>query len=163
MKKKGPIRKPDCLPPSAFSFILSPSSFILTFDSSGGQVNDPVGLGGNGLIVRNHHYSQVLLPVQVAEDSDDFLAGLLVEVAGGLVGQQQPGLGDQGPGDGRPLHLAPGKLARPMLQTMPQPDVSSSSVAAARNSWRWRRYDHVPWAIISGAKTFSSVVSSGRR
>ena len=40
----------------------SPTSLVL--DSSGGQANDAVGLGGNRRIVRNHHYSEVLLAVQ---------------------------------------------------------------------------------------------------
>ena len=73
--------------------------------------------------------------VQGAEDLDDLLARLLVQVAGGLVGQQEAGPGDQRPGDGRPLHFAAGKLARAGASgDAPGRPVSSSSAAAARCS-----------------------------
>ena len=40
-----------------------------------------------------------------------FRSGVRVEVAGRLVGQQDAGAVDQGPGDGHPLLLSAGKLA----------------------------------------------------
>ena len=60
--------------------------------------------------------------------------GRLVEVAGRLVGQQQVGLGDQGPGDGRPLHLAAGQLARAVLQPMAQADQFQQFARPARRA-----------------------------
>ena len=60
--------------------------------------------------------------VEVRRSVQDFLAGLLVEVAGRLVGQEQLGLGDQGPGDGGPLHLAAGELARLVRQAVAEAD-----------------------------------------
>ena len=56
-----------------------------------------------------------------AEEVEDLLAGLGVQVAGGLVGQQQGRVVDQGPGDGHPLLLAAGELGRLVVQAVPQP------------------------------------------
>jgi hypothetical protein len=62
--------------------------------------------------------------VGLLEQLHDLLRGGGVERPGGLVGQQQPGLGDEGPGDGHPLLLAarhlggdvlgPGRQAHPV-------------------------------------------------
>ena len=48
----------------------------------------------------------------VLEEVHDLERGVLVEVAGGLVGDQHRRLGDHRPGDGDPLLLAAGELAR---------------------------------------------------
>jgi len=48
--------------------------------------------------------------VDPLEDGHDFLAGPRVEVAGGLVGQDEARVAGDGPGDGHALLLAPGKL-----------------------------------------------------
>ena len=44
------------------------------------------------------------------QQGHDILAGFGVQVAGGLVGQDDGGLGRQGPGDGHPLLLAAGEV-----------------------------------------------------
>jgi hypothetical protein len=83
------------------------SSFILFFDPSPGQPNYAVGLSGQGLIVGYYYYSEVMLLVQGSQDFQDFLAGGLIQVSGGFVGQKEFGLDDQSPGYGGPLHLPP--------------------------------------------------------
>ena len=95
---------------SCFVILLRPSSFVLRHSwlyPSAGQTDDPVGLIGDGPIVGNHYCSEVPLLVQGSQDSNDFLAGALIEIAGRLVGQQEIGLDDERPSDGRPLHLPP--------------------------------------------------------
>src|SRR5437868_6650936 len=82
------------------------------------QPDDAVRAGHEIEIVRHHDDSQAVLAVQVAEETDDFLAVGGVEIAGRLVGKQDAWLIDKGAGDGRPLHLAAGKLSRPMPQPM---------------------------------------------
>src|SRR5436190_1167731 len=47
---------------------------------------------------------------------DDALSRFVVEVAGGLVGQQQPGLVGHGAGDGDPLALTTGQGRGPVLR-----------------------------------------------
>ena len=44
------------------------------------------------------------------QKGDDLLAGFGIQVAGGLVGQDNGRFGSQGPGDGHPLLLPPGQL-----------------------------------------------------
>ncbi len=52
------------------------------------------------------------------------LGGVLgVEVAGRLVGQQQRGAVDQGPGDGSPLHLPAAELMGKMVRPVRHPDL----------------------------------------
>ena len=56
------------------------------------------------------------------EDAHHVLAAAGVEVAGRLVGEQQRRLADQRAGDGDPLLLATGELARPVPEPVAQPD-----------------------------------------
>ena len=53
---------------------------------------------------------------------DDLAAGLGVEVAGRLVGEQDARPVDEGAGDGGALHLAAGQLARPVVQPAAEAD-----------------------------------------
>src|SRR6266545_3160312 len=68
-----------------------------------------VEVGRHPGVVRDHHHRHATLVVQAGEQPDHLLAGARVEVAGGLVGQQHRGLGDQRPGDRHPLLLAAGQ------------------------------------------------------
>ena len=54
-------------------------------------------------------------PCSSPQQGEDIRGRRGVQVAGRLVGEQQVGLGDQGPGDRDPLLLAAGQLARPVL------------------------------------------------
>src|SRR4030095_16469702 len=76
------------------------------------QSHNAVGLFGDRLVMRDHDDGQALLAVELLEQGQDFAAGFLVEVSGGFVGAEQLGLGDQGAGDGGPLHLAPRNFPR---------------------------------------------------
>ena len=72
-----------------------------------------------------------MVPAERAEQLDDVLAGLLVQVAGGLVGEDQLGLVGQRPGDRHPLLLAAGepvdaphvlvRIELDLLQQLPGP------------------------------------------
>src|SRR5512135_929222 len=72
---------------------------------------DPLpGPRGDVRLVGDHDHGDVLLVVELLEDGHDLEAGLAVEVAGGLVGQDHGGVVEQGPGDGHPLLLAAREL-----------------------------------------------------
>ena len=58
-----------------------------------------------------------------AEDLVDLVAGLGVELAGRLVGQDEHRLLDQGPGDGHALLLAAGELVGAVVEPVPQADL----------------------------------------
>lgn len=57
-----------------------------------------------------------------SKEADDVAAGLLIEVAGGLVGQNQRGRIHQRAGDGDALPLAAGELARAVLRAVGEAD-----------------------------------------
>jgi hypothetical protein len=65
---------------------------------------------------------QPLRPHDGAQQPHDLLSGLGVELAGGLVGEQQPGPGGQRPGDRDPLLLAAGQFARPLPGVLAEAD-----------------------------------------
>ena len=74
------------------------------------------------------------VPVELAEQGVDPLGGLRIEVAGGLVGQQQPRLEAQRPGQRHPLLLAAGELAGPVVEPVGQPHLRQHLLGAARAS-----------------------------
>ena len=89
------------------------------------------GLVGVDLAVANMHHAMrkfgdvrlvgdqhngVAVGVQRIEERHDLQAGLGVEVAGGLVGQENLGGVEQRPGDGHALLLAAGQLSRAVVQ-----------------------------------------------
>ena len=63
---------------------------------------------------------------------EDLFRRLAVEVAGGLVGDQQPGVGDDGAGDGDALFLAPGELGRAVVRAVGETDEVEGAGARAR-------------------------------
>ena len=66
------------------------------------------------------HQHHPLLLLQLQEQPADAVGGGLVKVAGGLVGQQEHGPLEQGPGQGCPLLLASGELGGAMIQPAAQ-------------------------------------------
>ena len=95
---------------------------------------------------------------RAAEQPQDVLAGLGVERAGRLVGQDQPALADEGPGDRDPLLLAAGHLVgepvgerrRCRPRRAPRERPCGAPRAPAPSSSR-------------GSATFSAAVSAGIR
>ena len=67
-----------------------------------------IGLGCNLGVVGDHHDGLVKGGAGHFQQVDDSVAGVAVQVAGGLVSQDDGGRGDQRPGDGHPLLLAAG-------------------------------------------------------
>jgi hypothetical protein len=58
----------------------------------------------------------------VLEEVHDLPGGVLVEVPGGLVGDEHRRLGDDGPRDRHPLLLAAGQLMREGIATIAEPN-----------------------------------------
>ena len=59
-------------------------------------------------------------PHRAAQEAQHLGAGARVEVAGRLVGEDDLGSAGERPGDGDPLLLAAGELARPVVQPVAQ-------------------------------------------
>ena len=93
------------------------------------------------------------LAATTQEKPDDGLSRLTVQVARGLVGQEQARLDDQGAGDGDALLLATRELIGAMVGARAQADLLSTrqraSAALARRGA----------AKTSGTSTFSTAVS----
>ena len=85
-------------PPGGRSGLLHPS---------GDQSHDPVGPPRDRLVMRDEHYRKPVGLVLLAERVEDSPPGLLVEIAGWLIGEEQTRLADERPGDRHPLHLPP--------------------------------------------------------
>ena len=81
------------------------------------EVDDAVGVTGITLRVGDHHDGGALL-VQLGEQIHHLLAILGVEVAGGLVGEDELGVGHHGTGDGHALLLSARELLREVLGPM---------------------------------------------
>ena len=96
--------------------------------------------------------------VERAEDAHDLGAGVAVEVAGRLVGQDERRARDQRPGDRDALLLAAGELGRLVVEPVAEPDPLERGARRARA--RSRR--ETPW-YSSGVATFSSAVVRGSR
>ena len=67
------------------------------------ETHHPVGLGGLLLVVGHHQDCPLFLPVEFVEDFHDFGTHFGVEVTGGLVGQDDAGIADNGAGGGSDL------------------------------------------------------------
>ncbi len=78
------------------------------------KVDDAVGVARVALRVGDHHDGGALV-VQLGEQVHHLLAVLGVEVASGLVGEDELGVGDHGAGDGHALLLSARELLREVL------------------------------------------------
>ncbi len=74
--------------------------------------------GGKVSVMRHDQESLVFGARQVAKQAVQAVTGLIVQIAGRLVGQDELGFHDESPGDRDPLTLATGELARPVLKTV---------------------------------------------
>ena len=89
--------------------------------------------------------------------SSTSLGAIAVEVAGGLVGDDERRVGDDGAGDGDALLLAAGEFERIVLHAVGRPTSASAASACSRRSRRGSAVSS------SGSSTFSNAVSTGIR
>ena len=74
------------------------------------------------LFVGHQHEGGALLPVDLEQQVDDMGAGGGIQIAGGLVREQDRGLRGKGPGDGHPLLFTAGELVGIVVRALPQAD-----------------------------------------
>ena len=78
---------------------------------------------GESMVVGDHHHASVFPMGTVLENPGDLPGGVCVQIAGGLIREDDRRLGGQSPGDGHPLLLSPGKSGDPppgLLWRQPQ-------------------------------------------
>src|SRR3954454_24659115 len=80
----------------------------------------PVALRSQAAVVGCHHEGNAVRAGQFEKQIENLAAGVLVERAGGLVGQQNPGPVHQPPTQRRALALAAGELLNTLLQAVRQ-------------------------------------------
>src|SRR5438874_2340588 len=91
-----------------------------SFEASLVQSDDTIHLPGDALVVRSHERRAAFAAHQIEELGEDNIRGVLVEVAGGLVGEDQRRLVGERAGHGDALLFAAGKLRRPMVEPLRQ-------------------------------------------
>ena len=127
-------------------------------DLAPGEPQPPRHRPGQRLVVGDDHGGDAQIAVHLAQELVDALAGGRVEVAGGLVGQQQRGLEHQRARQRHPLRLAARELARAVVHARAQPhplqQLARASHRGRARPCRW---------ISAGMATFSSAVNSGSR
>ena len=121
------------------------------------QPQHPVHLGGDALIVGGDEGGAAFAADQLQEFGEDDVGGSLVEVAGGLVGQDQRRLVGERAGDGDALLLAARELGRAMVEPLGEAERPSNCSARSRAA-----SGSAP-RTSCGRITFSSAVNSGSR
>ena len=86
------------------------------------EMQRALGALGGARVVRDHDDRLAVLLVERGEQVEDLVAGLAIEIAGGLVAEQQRRVGDDRPGDADALLLAARELPRIVLGALGQPD-----------------------------------------
>ena len=79
----------------------------------------------------DEHDGAAALAIEGLQQFDDPLAGRAVEVAGGLVGEENAGLVHEGAGQRHALLLAARKLLRKMVRAIAQPHTGKQVAGAA--------------------------------
>ncbi len=81
------------------------------------QSQHAVATPGQRRVVRRQDRGQSVGPVQPLHQIENRLCVALVQVSGGLIGQQHPRVTDQSPSDGYPLLLAAREFPRAVLRS----------------------------------------------
>ena len=89
-----------------------------------------LGRGGDLRAVGDDDEGQALSLTEVVEELEDLVLAPAVEIAGGLVGQEQGGFVGQGAGDGDPLALADREVHRTVVPAMGQADLFDQGLRA---------------------------------
>ena len=84
---------------------------------------DDIGGSDESAVVGHDDEGALVLLLQTAEDSIDFVAGFGVEFARRFVGEDENGVFDQCPRDRHALLFAAGELSRPVLEPIAETDL----------------------------------------
>ena len=91
----------------------------VVFDLAVADVDGAIGVRGHVGLVRDDDDGVARL-VEPLEDAHDLDAGLRIEIAGGLVGEQNRRIVHEGAGDGHALALPAGELVRAVIDARPE-------------------------------------------
>ena len=122
------------------------------------QPHDAVHLRGDALVVSRDQRRAALAAHEAEELGEDDVGGVLVEIAGRLVGQHQRRLVGERAGDGDALLLAARQLRRAMIEPLGKPERAEQLLGALRRA----AAGSAP-RTSCGRITFSSALNSGSR
>ena len=94
------------------------------------QPDDAVHLGREPLVVGGDQGGAAFAADQAQELGQHRVGGMLVEIAGRLVGEHQRRPVGERPGDGDALLLAAGKLGRPVVEPRAEPELAEQLLGA---------------------------------
>src|SRR5947208_15286754 len=83
---------------------------------------------GNNRVMRDHQNRFIVLADQLIDEGHDFIGALAVQVAGGLVAEQEGGGGNYGASDSDALLLSAGRLTGVVMHAIGPLDGSQSGV-----------------------------------
>src|SRR5213079_1455018 len=81
---------------------------------------------GNNRVMRDHQNRFIVLADQLIDEGHDFIGALAVQVAGGLVAEQEGGVGNYGASDSAALLLSAGELTGVVMHAIGQIDDAKS-------------------------------------
>ena len=102
--------RPPVVPQAALRQISPCHGLGRAFQVASAHGELPGEFGGDGGAVGDDHEDAAHLLLQFGEERENLPGGCFIEVAGGLVAEQQFGLADEGAGDGDALLFAAGEL-----------------------------------------------------
>src|SRR3990167_1551178 len=157
LRERCPLRAPSIRPRASAARIARPLLHIFD-DAPVAHAQAAPGPGTEGRVVGDDQQGQALA-VELFEQPDHLGTGMAVEVAGGLVGEQQRRLHDHGTGDGDALTLAAGQLRRampnPVTEVQPLHQARAAALALGRLD---TGQEHRQFDILQGGQARDQVV-----
>jgi hypothetical protein len=107
------------------------------------QADHSVHFRGEALVVRGDEGGTAFAADQVQEFAEDRVRGVLVEIASGLVGEEDGGLVDDGSGDGDALLLSAGQLRWTVVEPVGKAERAKQLLRTVAGSLRVRAVDQL--------------------
>src|SRR5579864_9193313 len=101
-------------------------------DEAVAHVQDAMSIRGRFRIMRDHHDGLAQIPIELAKEAENALGTFRVEIARGLVRENDFRLADNGASESDALLFAAGKLRRLVLQAFAEAKQIGDHVKAVR-------------------------------
>lgn len=122
--------------------------------------DSPIGGIGERLFMRDQDHRGALFPVEREEEFEDGASGGGIEVAGGLVGEEDGRAESEGAGEGNALLFAAGELDRVVIEAAVEADAGEEiASAAATGSVRGAGEFHREKNVLLGGERRNEVVA----
>jgi acyl-CoA thioesterase-1 len=130
----------------------------LTCDEAVAEDDAAIGAGGEGFLVRDHDHRRALLAIHGEEQVKDCAAGGAIEIASGLVGEEDGRFEGEGAGEGDALLFAAGKLHGVVIEAALEADAVQEFAGAIAGSGIGAREFHGQEHVLLGGERGNQVV-----